>query len=69
MPEGSAAWALACSEYGERFVCAVRHGNCVATQFHPEKSGTAALVDFTGNHGPMLSKMGYTMLHMVIRCL
>lgn len=43
MPEGSAAWALACSEYGERFVCAVRHGNCVATQFHPEKSGTAGL--------------------------
>ena len=22
--------------YGERFVCAVRRGNCVATQFHPE---------------------------------
>lgn len=41
MPEGAAPWALACSEYGERFVCAVRHGNCVATQFHPEKSGVA----------------------------
>lgn len=44
MPEcGYAPWALACSEYGERFVCAVRHGNCVGTQFHPEKSGTAGL--------------------------
>ncbi|CAE8667703.1 unnamed protein product [Polarella glacialis] len=44
MPEsGFAPWALACSEYGERFVCAVRRGNCVATQFHPEKSGTAGL--------------------------
>lgn len=44
MPEdGSAPWALACSEYGERFVCAVRQGQCVATQFHPEKSGTAGL--------------------------
>ena len=43
MPEdGSAPWALACSEYGERFVCAVRQGQCVATQFHPEKSGTAS---------------------------
>jgi glutamine amidotransferase/cyclase len=44
MPEGGRApWALACSEYGERFICAVRHGNCVATQFHPEKSGSAGL--------------------------
>lgn len=44
MPEnGSAPWALACSEYGERFVCAVRRGNIVATQFHPEKSGKAGL--------------------------
>eukprot|EP00930_Biecheleria_cincta_P042822 TRINITY_DN29461_c0_g1_i1.p1 TRINITY_DN29461_c0_g1~~TRINITY_DN29461_c0_g1_i1.p1 ORF type:complete len:564 (-),score=115.99 TRINITY_DN29461_c0_g1_i1:28-1719(-) len=40
---GFAPWALACSEYGERFVCAVRKGKCVATQFHPEKSGTAGL--------------------------
>eukprot|EP00913_Durusdinium_trenchii_P021197 g19912.t1 len=43
MPEGAAPWALACSEYGETFVCAVRQGRCVATQFHPEKSGTAGL--------------------------
>jgi len=44
MPKsGFAPWALACSEYGERFVCAVRKGKCVATQFHPEKSGTVGL--------------------------
>mmetsp|Transcript_116454 Transcript_116454/g.301811 ORF Transcript_116454/g.301811 Transcript_116454/m.301811 type:complete len:570 (+) Transcript_116454:36-1745(+) len=44
MPAGGhAPWALACSEYGERYVCAVRKGNCVATQFHPEKSGQAGL--------------------------
>jgi len=43
MPESFAPWALACSEYGERFVCAVRRGNCIATQFHPEKSGTVGL--------------------------
>jgi len=44
MPEGNhAPWALACAEYGERFVCAVRQGNCVATQFHPEKSGKVGL--------------------------
>jgi len=42
-PGGSAPWALACTDYGERFVCAVRRGNCVATQFHPEKSGDVGL--------------------------
>mmetsp|Transcript_107128 Transcript_107128/g.299249 ORF Transcript_107128/g.299249 Transcript_107128/m.299249 type:complete len:571 (+) Transcript_107128:109-1821(+) len=40
---GDAPWALACSEYGERYVCAVRRGNCVACQFHPEKSGAVGL--------------------------
>lgn len=44
MPEsGRAPWALACSEYGEQFVCAIRRGNIVATQFHPEKSGEVGL--------------------------
>lgn len=43
MPQGPAPWALAVSEYGERFVCAVRRGRCVATQFHPEKSGQQGL--------------------------
>jgi len=41
--EVDAPWALACSAYGERYVCAVRYGNCVATQFHPEKSGSTGL--------------------------
>lgn len=31
--------ALAETVYGERFVSAVRNGNTVAVQFHPEKSG------------------------------
>jgi glutamine amidotransferase len=33
------AWA----EYGERFVAAVEDGAMMATQFHPEKSGSAGL--------------------------
>jgi Glutamine amidotransferase len=28
-------------EREREFVCAVRRGSCVATQFHPEKSGEA----------------------------
>uniref|UniRef100_A0A7S1ABT4 Glutamine amidotransferase domain-containing protein n=1 Tax=Noctiluca scintillans TaxID=2966 RepID=A0A7S1ABT4_NOCSC len=40
---GQGSWALGCSEYGQRFVCAVRRGHCVATQFHPEKSGSVGL--------------------------
>merc|ERR1711918_309521 len=40
---GTAPWALACAEYGERYVCAIRQGNIVATQFHPEKSGEVGL--------------------------
>jgi len=31
------------TEYGERFVSAVRRGNCFATQFHPEKSQAKGL--------------------------
>lgn len=31
--------ALAATTYGERFVSAVRTGNTLAVQFHPEKSG------------------------------
>ena len=33
------AWA----EYGERFVAAIEDGAMMATQFHPEKSGSAGL--------------------------
>ena len=35
----ASADALATTTYGERFVSAVRTGNTVAVQFHPEKSG------------------------------
>jgi glutamine amidotransferase len=31
------------SDYGERFVAAVRKGNCFACQFHPEKSQSKGL--------------------------
>ena len=38
-----AAPVLATTDYGYRFVSAIQHGNIVATQFHPEKSGAAGL--------------------------
>jgi len=31
------------TDYGERFVSAVSRGNCIATQFHPEKSQSKGL--------------------------
>ncbi|MSX51412.1 MAG: imidazole glycerol phosphate synthase subunit HisH, partial [Actinobacteria bacterium] len=31
------------SEYGQRFLAAVEDGPITATQFHPEKSGSAGL--------------------------
>ncbi len=37
------SWALCTTNYGCEFVSAVRHGNVLATQFHPEKSGAAGL--------------------------
>ena len=36
-------WIAARTEYGSRFVSAVRQGNVFATQFHPEKSQSAGL--------------------------
>ena len=37
-------WTLATTEYGKRrFVSVVRRGNILATQFHPEKSGSVGL--------------------------
>jgi len=37
-------WILSTTTYGNtEYVSAVQHGNVVATQFHPEKSGTAGL--------------------------
>jgi glutamine amidotransferase len=37
-------WAAAVTEHGVPFVSAIRKGNCLGVQFHPEKSGTAGLV-------------------------
>ena len=36
-------WVLATTEYGGSFISAVHKGEINATQFHPEKSGTAGL--------------------------
>ena len=36
-------WVLATSDYGTEFIAAVQKGQVCATQFHPEKSGTAGL--------------------------
>ncbi len=34
---------LTTTDYGQRFVSAIQRGNILATQFHPEKSGTVGL--------------------------
>ena len=36
-------WTAAVCEYGVPFTAAICHGNVMATQFHPEKSGEAGL--------------------------
>ena len=36
-------WVLATTEYGGSFISAVHKGEISATQFHPEKSGSAGL--------------------------
>lgn len=36
---GTADWLLAETDYGQPFVAAVQHGQVIALQFHPEKSG------------------------------
>jgi len=41
--EANKDWVLATSNYGEDFVAAVSKGPAMATQFHPEKSGTVGL--------------------------
>ena len=41
---GISDWILRTTGYGAPFVSAVQKGNVIATQFHPEKSGTAGLV-------------------------
>ncbi|WP_295538397.1 imidazole glycerol phosphate synthase subunit HisF [uncultured Thiohalocapsa sp.] len=43
-PEAANAdWLLAETDYGDAFVSAVQHGQVIAVQFHPEKSGPAGL--------------------------
>ena len=36
-------WVLATTEYGASFISSIQKGEINATQFHPEKSGTAGL--------------------------
>ncbi len=36
-------WVIASTEYGTRFVSAVRRGHVTGTQFHPERSGSNGL--------------------------
>lgn len=36
-------WVLATTDYGEEFVSIVQKGNIIATQFHPEKSGSLGI--------------------------
>ena len=43
MADVSEKWTAATCEYGQVFTAAVCLGNVMATQFHPEKSGTAGL--------------------------
>lgn len=43
MADVSDAWTAATCDYGQRFTAAICRGNVMATQFHPEKSGTAGL--------------------------
>lgn len=38
-----ADWIIGEADYGTRFPCIVGKGNCIATQFHPEKSHNAGL--------------------------
>ncbi len=37
------SWVMGETEYGVRFPCIVGRGNCIATQFHPEKSHKTGL--------------------------
>ncbi|GAA5483588.1 imidazole glycerol phosphate synthase subunit HisH [Haloferula sargassicola] len=42
-PEGSDLIAMECDYAGTRFAAAIRRGNLIATQFHPEKSQQAGV--------------------------
>ena len=76
-------WVLATTDYGEAFVSMVQKGNIVATQFHPEKSGSLGIKIINNflNNFPISAKpvtipcelpvvSGYTQLgRRVIACL
>jgi glutamine amidotransferase len=42
-PDEPGDWAAAVTEHGVPFISAVRRGNCLGVQFHPEKSGAVGL--------------------------
>lgn len=46
--------AIATSQYGIEFTCAVQKGNIMATQFHPEKSSSLGL-KVLGNFGDLVA--------------
>lgn len=76
-------WVLATTDYGEEFVSIVQKSNIVATQFHPEKSGSLGIKIIKNflNNFPISTKptaipyelpavTGYTQLgRRVIACL
>jgi glutamine amidotransferase/cyclase len=41
--QANLSWVMATTDYGQRYISMVQKGNVVATQFHPEKSGTVGL--------------------------
>lgn len=41
--EDNKQWVLTTTDYGQKFISSVAKGNVLATQFHPEKSGSAGL--------------------------
>jgi glutamine amidotransferase/cyclase len=41
--QANRSWVMATTDYGQRYISMVQKGNVVATQFHPEKSGTVGL--------------------------
>ena len=47
---------IAEADYGERFPAAIRRGNRVAVQFHPEKSGAAGLRVLANFHGTEVAR-------------
>eukprot|EP00808_Paulinella_micropora_P006058 g3535.t1 len=65
LTDETAPWALATTDYaGQRFVSAIQHGNVLATQFHPEKSGQVgvallgAFLDAATSGKPLDSHLG-----------